>query len=164
MAKKIYGLAKITPTGGLNGWYRACTPHDISGGEFVHVFERDIFTQAARGMFRPLGPSEQWRELVATPNNYGRLIDYKNREVIITPRKKPYVFLRIGDDYLSEATRYSNKTRAIEAFRQTALELARCGQAITATLHFAVYRDDLDEYPDFVLSLTERGAVSCTAA
>lgn len=161
---KIYALVKLDPAGGITGWYRACTPEDDKGGEWVHVFERDIFTQAAKDQFRPIESNEVWRELIANPNNYGRRIDYKNHDVIIKPRKKPYAFLRMGSDYLADAKRYRSKTQAIAAYRETALELARYGQTIEATIHLATYRADLAEYPDFQLTLSERGAVSCTAA
>lgn len=61
-------------------------------------------------------------------------------------------FLRYDDgNYIP----FRSKKEASESFLETALELDRYGQAITAALH---YSDDC-EYPEWVLSLSERGAV-----
>lgn len=70
-----------------------------------------------------------------------------------------YWFLRIGDDALEEAQRFTNKRDAVSAFKMVATELAFYGQAIEATLHIAPARAQVVEYPDFVLSLNENGRV-----
>ena len=68
-------------------------------------------------------------------------------------------YLRIGSDYLDDAKRYRSKKRAIEAFYRVASELARHDQRIEASLHYARTKDELQEYPDFVLSIGPRGGV-----
>lgn len=73
-------------------------------------------------------------------------------------------YLRIGSDYLEQATAYRNKRAAVEAFAETARELARYDQRIEASLHYANNRDELAEYPDFVLSLGPRGGVKIERA
>jgi len=47
------------------------------------------------------------------------------------------------------------------SFLETARELDRYGQSITASLHIAKSEDEIQEYPDFVLSLTKRGNLKC---
>lgn len=68
-------------------------------------------------------------------------------------------YLRIGSDYLEDAKRYSSKKAAIAAFHRVASELWRYEQRIDASLHYARTQDELQEYPDFVLSLGPRGGV-----
>jgi hypothetical protein len=70
-----------------------------------------------------------------------------------------YWFLRIGDDAVEEAQRFTSKRDAVSAFRMVAAELAFYGQAIEATIHIAPSRAKVVEYPDFVLSLNENGRV-----
>jgi len=72
---------------------------------------------------------------------------------------KNYWFLRIGNDTLEEAQRFTSKRDAVSAFRAVAAELAFYGQAIDASLHIAPKRAEVVEYPDFVLSLNENGRV-----
>ena len=72
---------------------------------------------------------------------------------------KSYWFLRIGNDYLEEALRYSTKRAAVEEFRRVALELDQYGQAIEGALHCAPKREALEEYPDYMLLLGPRGGV-----
>lgn len=74
------------------------------------------------------------------------------------------VYLRMGSDTLEEAKRYANKRDAIAAYRGTMEELARFGQSIEASLHYASSRKELQEYPDFVLSPGERGSVKVERA
>jgi hypothetical protein len=74
-------------------------------------------------------------------------------------KEKKYWFLRMGNDYLEQAKRYRTQKDAVEAYKETARELAQYGQAIDATLHIAPSRDAVVEYPDYVLTLSERGAV-----
>lgn len=68
-------------------------------------------------------------------------------------------FLRMGSDYLEDAEPYKNKKAAIEAYREVAQDLANYGQDCEGSIHFAQSKDDLHEYPDFVLSLGPRGGV-----
>lgn len=68
-------------------------------------------------------------------------------------------YLRIGSDYLEDAKRYRSKKAAIAAYHHVASELARYEQQIDASLHYARTKDDLHEYPDFILSLGPRGGV-----
>ncbi len=68
-------------------------------------------------------------------------------------------FLRIGSDELERAKKYRSLKRAIAAYREVASDLARFGQEITATVHFADSRDTLTEYPDRLLSLGRGGGV-----
>jgi len=72
---------------------------------------------------------------------------------------KMYWFLRVGDDSLDEAKRYSTKATAVWKYQQVAQELARYGQEISASLHQACTRDLINEYPDYVLALGPRGGV-----
>lgn len=69
-------------------------------------------------------------------------------------------YLRMGSDYLEDAKPYRSKAEAIAAYRKTAEELDRYGQSIEATLH----SEPLQEYPDFVLTYTRKGAVKCLQA
>lgn len=71
-------------------------------------------------------------------------------------------FLRYQGDFLEEAEPYRTKAEAISAFRATAEELARYDQRIEATIHIASSEDDLQEYPDFVVTLGPRGGVRVT--
>lgn len=73
-------------------------------------------------------------------------------------------YLRLGDDNLSDAELYATKREAVAAFASVARELGRWGQRLTASLHFAETRDELDEYPDFILSIGPRGGVNVEAA
>jgi hypothetical protein len=67
------------------------------------------------------------------------------------------VWLRYPNEYLKDSTPYTSKRAAIAAFRAIATEVARCGQSIEATLHYAPDRGTLREYPEFILSLSSRG-------
>lgn len=73
-------------------------------------------------------------------------------------------FLRVDNDFLTEAKPYPSKACAIDAFREIANELARYGQECTASLHIAESKEELAEYPDFVLSLGPRGGLRVVAA
>ena len=68
-------------------------------------------------------------------------------------------YLRIGDDDLDQARAYRTRAAAIDAFAEVARELDRFGQEIEASIHLAPCRDQINEYPDFVLSLGPRGGV-----
>lgn len=70
-----------------------------------------------------------------------------------------FYYLRMGQDYLDEAVRYPTKHAAVSAYRETMEELWRYGQSIEATIHISPSKDEIAEYPDFVLSRGERGGV-----
>lgn len=76
----------------------------------------------------------------------------------------PYYFLRIGSDFLEDAAAYRSKASAVAVFAEVAKELAGYGQAVEASIHIAPTRDEVAEYPDFVLSLGPRGGVRVEAA
>lgn len=73
-------------------------------------------------------------------------------------------YLRMGSDYLDAAMVFKSKVAALGEFHATARELDRYGQSIEASLHIADSRSDLQEYPDFVLSLGPRGGLRCERA
>lgn len=75
----------------------------------------------------------------------------------------PY-YLRMGNDYLNEAERHTTLRDAVSAYREVANELNRYGQRIDASLHIAAKRSEIDEYPDYVLSVGPRGGVRCERA
>lgn len=75
----------------------------------------------------------------------------------------PY-YLRMGSDYLDQAVGFTTKSAALDEFEETARELDRYGQSIEASLHIADSRRDLQEYPDFVLSLGPHGGLRCERA
>ena len=73
-------------------------------------------------------------------------------------------FLTLGvplDGGLDSAPWYYTKRDAISAFADYALEGMRTGlaEAPTGAIHEAPSRDELDEYPDWVLSIGPRGGV-----
>lgn len=68
-------------------------------------------------------------------------------------------FLRMGSDYLDDAREFNTQADAVDHFRSTAKQLARYGQTIEASLHFAPSRELVAEYPDRTLSLGPRGGV-----
>ena len=72
---------------------------------------------------------------------------------------KNLYFVRIDNDYLEDAKAFQTKTGAVAYFRRTAQELYQYGQTCTASIHIAPRLSDVVEYPDFVLSLGERGGV-----
>lgn len=73
-------------------------------------------------------------------------------------------YLRMGDDYLQDAKPYASKTAAINAFADTARELWRYGQKISASIHIAESLDDIAEYPDFILETGPRGGIRVESA
>ena len=69
-------------------------------------------------------------------------------------------FLCIGDTSIDDAERYTTLAAAKDRFWMCAVELARYGgPVVQATLHIAERRDEVVEYPDFVLSLGPRQGV-----
>ena len=70
-------------------------------------------------------------------------------------------FLREGSDYLEDARRMPSLAAAKEEFRLAAEELIGYGQPHEATIHIAKTKEELVEYPDFVLSLGPRGGLRC---
>ena len=73
-------------------------------------------------------------------------------------------YLRLGADTLVVAQPYQNKAAAIEAYTKTARDLARFGQCIEASLHYAKNTGELNEYPDFVLSIGSHNGIHCERA
>jgi hypothetical protein len=73
-------------------------------------------------------------------------------------------FLRIGDDYLEQATPFKTKSAALDYYRAVAEDLIRFDQRIEASVHVAPDRDQVVEYPDWVLSLGPRGGLQVQAA
>jgi len=61
-------------------------------------------------------------------------------------------YLCFENELLENAKPYPSKKAAIAAFHQMADELSRYGQSIYASVHAADQPDELDEYPDFILS------------
>jgi hypothetical protein len=68
-------------------------------------------------------------------------------------------YRRIDADTLDDAKLYPSMRAAIEAYAETARELDRYGQKCEASLHFARNREELQEYPDRVLSLGPKGGI-----
>lgn len=73
-------------------------------------------------------------------------------------------FLREGSDYLEEARKFRSIQDAKHAYLRSATELEGYGQRHEATIHIAKTWDEVVEYPDYVLSLTNRGALKCERA
>jgi len=71
----------------------------------------------------------------------------------------PY-YLCIGND-MDLAERCTTVREAILIYREVADELGRYDQRIDASLHKAFKRSEIDEYPDYVLSVGPRGGVRC---
>jgi len=63
---------------------------------------------------------------------------------------------------------YYNKYRSIgeakEVFLKAATELHRYGQGYEAAIHIAKDLDQINEYPDYVLSLGKAGGLHCERA
>ena len=60
--------------------------------------------------------------------------------------------------------RYPTKKAALAAYAKTARELAKYGQTVEATLHYARNENELAEYPDYILCLSDSGAIRCVSA
>lgn len=74
-------------------------------------------------------------------------------------RTRRRYWLRMGSDYIEDATPYRTKKDAVNAYKWAAQELAEYGQELTAAIHIADCWDDIVEYPDYVLCLGPRGGV-----
>ena len=70
-------------------------------------------------------------------------------------------YLRIGSDCLDQAERHSTLGDAKAEFLCSARELAMFGQPLEASVHIGKRKSELDEYPDYVLSLGPRGGLRC---
>lgn len=66
-------------------------------------------------------------------------------------------FLVFGNEYLVEAKKFHSIAAAKEEYLSVARELDRYGQRIGGSIHIAQTRDDVVEYPDYVLSLGPHG-------
>lgn len=78
--------------------------------------------------------------------------------------QRPRYWLRMGDDYLDRAAPYGAKREALAVFQDAAQDVARFGQKLEGSIHLAPSREELAEYPDFVLTLGPRGGLQCVAA
>jgi len=76
---------------------------------------------------------------------------------------KNFWFLRMGDDCLEDALMFRTKTAAVHKFQRVAQELACYDQHLEASLHLALNRNTLNEYPEHVLVLGPRGGVQVQA-
>ena len=126
--------------------------------------ERDIFTGKALDEIDVQKLEEelqsamlQRQALHDNPRNWVRKYLTADKYV---ERSKPYVYLCEGDGYEC----YLTLAAAVEVYREAAQELARYGQEHSATLHLANCRDEIAEYPDWVLTLSKRGVVQRTKA
>ena len=88
---------------------------------------------------------------------YLGLHNRKDREM------KHFWFLRMGGDCLDDALIFKTKTAAINKFQRVAQELASYDQDLEASLHLALNRNTLNEYPEYVLMLGPRGGVQVQA-
>ena len=70
-------------------------------------------------------------------------------------------YLRIGRDYLDQAERHATLGDAKAEFREAAAELLRYGQRLEASVHIGKSKSELDEYPDYVLSVGPRDGMRC---
>lgn len=68
------------------------------------------------------------------------------------------VFLLLGDSDLTDAKPYRCKQAAVDAYAKTARDLRRFGQRIDGTIH-SDHKGQPVDYPEYVLTLTPRGAV-----
>lgn len=66
--------------------------------------------------------------------------------------------------YLSDAIAYDSIKDAKADFECSARELDSYGQKLGATIHIAKSRKELQDYPDYALSLSPRGALHCQRA
>jgi hypothetical protein len=71
----------------------------------------------------------------------------------------PTCYLRMGNDYLEDATRFRSIGAAADHFHWHAQQLARYDQRIEASIHIADNMDEVVEYPDLVLKLGPRGGL-----
>lgn len=74
-------------------------------------------------------------------------------------KTKPLFFLVLMHDRLDESVPYASKAAAVREFRAVARELARYGHGVEASIHVAGSRDELNEYPNWVLSVGVRGGI-----
>jgi len=77
---------------------------------------------------------------------------------------KNLYFLRIDNDALEDARAYQTLAGAKRAFRIVASELWRYGQTCSASVHIAPRLSNAVEYPDYVLTLGERGGLQVERA
>ena len=68
-------------------------------------------------------------------------------------------YLQYAGEYPDQAIRCHSISRAVAHFTETAHELYRFEQRITASIHIAESRDEIAEYPDYVLSVGPNGGI-----
>ena len=70
-----------------------------------------------------------------------------------------FAFLRFDAEPLEKAMPFNTLRGAKRSFRVIAGNLAQYGQCCVATVHYARRRDELNEYPEYMLELGPRGGV-----
>ena len=68
-------------------------------------------------------------------------------------------YLRYESDYLADAKTHASIESACSEFLKTAKDLDRYGQRIESSIHIAGAKEELNEHPDYVLSLGPRGGL-----
>lgn len=68
-------------------------------------------------------------------------------------------FLVFGNEYLDDAKKFHSIAAAKEEYLSVARQLDRYGQRIDGRVHIARTRDEVVEYPDYVLSLGPHGGL-----
>lgn len=84
---------------------------------------------------------------------------YRPVELVAEPVPRDRAWLRLGDDALERARPYSSVRAAVDAYAETARDLARYEQAISASVHMAPVWGLIDEHPDYRLSMGPRGGI-----
>ena len=130
-------------------------------GQFTDVYERDLFTAERlyavdfAAITAPEGGAIRVRDMKPRPRNYYQIV--VSKDGVDRRPGKPYAFLCYADDACPSYERHATLTSAQESFRGTAEELDRVGQKCEATIHFALLREEIAEYPDFTLAYGPRG-------
>ena len=68
-------------------------------------------------------------------------------------------FLCFAGDYLDRAIKCRSIAQAVDEYLTVANDLNRFGQRIEASIHVALKRSEIAEYPDYVLSLGPKGGL-----
>ena len=69
-------------------------------------------------------------------------------------------YLRFGAEYLEDAERYASIARAVKAYRRYAkAALSHGSTPDDASIHIAAAHEELQEYPDWMLSVGPRGGL-----
>lgn len=73
-------------------------------------------------------------------------------------------YLRIDSDYLVDALPHSSIESAKNEYERIARQLENFGQRCEASIHIAKNKNDLQEYPNYLLALGPRGGLRCERA